>query len=723
MVRSKANGLAWTVLLFFACLLPLVAADGEGMLGAGKYLYKPACAHACRRRIEYSELLCDSKLPGDNSSSGSHLHRRHVHEAANSLECYLKDAAFLRTLALCIEQFCAEEDVQVSVIEDFWEGHVATGSVGDWSLKPIMSYQRALQYAHEDMEEVGEANMPFAVMKEPLNATSLVREEDYQPYVNGLLWFEGIEKNHGRNAIAVAVSSVFIPVLFSLLRFLPGRALWYSRLENALESPLFGKRHRTPTMANLGIMPTRGQTLYIVYLLATQIFLGIFPLSFIYPNYIAPTKAEHLILMIGDRTGALAMADFVAIFLSSSRNNILLWITNWSHSTFLLLHRWIAYCLIFQVSMHSVLMLVLYYPDHASESQKVYWIWGIVGTLAFVIMWPASLLPVRQKAYEFFLASHQIFAALGLIATFFHIYELYMYKWGYEIWVYIGGIIWFGDRLLRVLRMVKGGWRRAVVSAVDEHGDYLRVEVDGVAADGHVYLYFPTLNWRVWENHPYSVLSSFSGSSTSHDAKDASEIGGDPEKTSHPSSNTSLSLTSDSNAGVRPRTTILLRVMDGQTKLLANRLAAAGSSRRISIPVIVEGSYHANPATRDLAHCSSLLCIAGGVGITAVVPIIRSFGGPRVRLAWGVRSQSLLGAVEPELRRLDSKKVEVQTSVGERIRIVDILKEELGKDDEGDLGVVVCGPTGMADEIRVAVAELGPRARRAVVFVDEAFSW
>ncbi|TFK19788.1 hypothetical protein FA15DRAFT_723182 [Coprinopsis marcescibilis] len=720
---TRHIGFGWTLLLYLFFVLPFAAADGQGIIGVGKWQFKPPCAHACRRSIEKCKLVCDSKRPNNTFTSNSYIRRRDIPPSPNTVECYLEDAAYLRTVALCIERYCAADDVPASAIEEYWEGHLATGYVGDWSLKPIMSYHRALKYAHEDMDEVGEENMPFMMVMQPLNVTSLVKEEDYRSYVDGLYWFDGLQIGHGRNAVAIAVSSVFIPVLLSLIRFLPGRSLWYSRLENVLDKPLLGQRHRTPTMANLGIMPTRGQALYIAYLLATQIFLAIFPLTLIYPNFLTQTKSQQIIFSIGERTGVLSMADFVALFLFSSRNNILLWLTNWRHSTFILLHRWIAYCLIFQACVHSVLMLVAFYAFHAGESQKDYWIWGIVATLAFVVIWPASLLPVRQKTYEFFLIFHQVFSALGLIATFLHLYEFSQYNWGYEIWVYIGGTIWFGDRLLRVLRMASVGWKKAVVSAVDENAEYLRVDLDGVAVHGNVYLYFPTLSWRVWENHPYSVLSSFSGSPES--MKGASIEGGPEtsEKSSSPSSSTSLSSASDSGSNIRPRTTILLRVRSGQTKLLANRLAAAGTSRRISIPVIVEASYHANPATRDLAHCSSLLCIAGGVGITGVLPIVRSFGGVRVRLVWGVRSPSLVDAVKPEFLRLDSKRLEIQTSVGQRLRVVDILKEELSKDEKGGLGVVICGPAGMADGIRVAVAELGPRARRPVVFVDEAFSW
>ena len=46
--------------------------------------------------------------------------------------------------------------------------------------------------------------------------------------------------------------------------------------------------------------------------------------------------------------------------------------------------------------------------------------------------------------------------------------------------------------------------RRAYVAVVD--GDYLKVEVPGLAAAGHAYLYFPTLTWCFWESHPFSVV-------------------------------------------------------------------------------------------------------------------------------------------------------------------------------------------------------------------------
>lgn len=567
------------------------------------------------------------------------------------------------------------------------------------------------------------------------------------------------------HSLAIAITTCAIPILFSILRFLPAHPVT-SRVSVWLDQPFWGHRHRVPVAGNIGIMPTRGQALFIAYILIINIFLAIFPLHLVQPNYMAPSREHQIIFIIGDRTGVLAMADFVALFLFASRNNILLWITNWSHSTFLLLHRWVAYACIMQTVMHSILMLVLYdrfHGTHASESKLDYWVWGIVATLALVLMWPAALLPVRQKMYQLFLSTHQLLAALGLIATFLHIWYLFEYNWGYEIWVYIAGGIWFLDRALRILRIAANGIRTATVTPVGQDGEYLRVDIEGVAADGHAYLYFPTLSWKVWEAHPFSVVSSFTGSSAASPSAPGLLLHadeGDKETTAASSStdveksagqttqrtSSSASLPKDAVQGtttttvaatttptetktaaqgpIRPRATLLVRSLSGATKLLAAK--AAGGP--ISLPVLVESSYDANPSVRKLDRCASLVCVAGGVGITAVLPIARRFSGLRTRLCWGMRTDDLMGAAAPELERLASDRpgVAVETSVGARLPIAEILRAELLREDEvGDIGIVVCGPPGMADECRRVIGEVvgEGKVKRGVVFVDEAFSW
>lgn len=486
-----------------------------------------------------------------------------------------------------------------------------------------------------------------------------------------------------------------------------------------------------PVRGRLGLMPTRAQSLYIAYMLVVNVVLMCLPARTLQPNVRMESHHMQRVQMLGDRAGVLAFCLYVALFLFSARNNILIWVTGWSHGTFLLLHRWVAYICVYQTVMHSILMLHYFvkWQDYGAESVLPYWYWGIIATLATVLMWPLALLPVRQKFYEIFLASHQILAALVLIAGFLHIWYLFEWNWGYEIWIYVPGAIWFLDRALRVSRIVANGKRTAVVTTIDEGSDLLRVEIDGVVAEGHVYLTFPTLNWYFWANHPFSVLSSFSGglptskgSAVLAESKAVSPV--DAEKTVDAAVRSGDS--SDDNEPIQSlatRTTLLIRPQTGTTKLLLERARAAGG--RLSLPVLVESSYHANPSTRNLSHCSTFVGIAGGVGITAVIPLARSFAGPRARIFWGAKHDDIVRAVKPELERLSST-IAVETTVGARLSVTEILTEELLRDDDkGDVGVVVCGPASMADDVRKVVGELvgSGRAKRGVVFIDEAFSW
>ncbi|KAJ3524825.1 hypothetical protein NMY22_g10838 [Coprinellus aureogranulatus] len=728
---SRAAGyLPLSIIVSLAFLSTTVSADGRGILGLGKWLYKPPCAHACRAVIEDCKILCDSKLSGgpERSSSSTQLHpldKRHSHGILTMDLCLLRDAAFLRTLALCIAERCPRTGVDsIAEVEKYWEGHLATGTVGNWKLKPIVSYQEALRYAREDLEQaVADGNVvAYAQPGMWLNATSLVRERDWRLLYNGQKYVERNERDHGRNSLAIAISSIFLPIFMSIFRFLPLRPLWYSRLAASLERPLVGRRHRTPIVADLGIMPTRGQSLYLAYLLVTQGLLCVFPLIYLSPNPVATTRGHHYLLVIGDRTGVVSMANFVALFLFASRNNFLLWITNWRHSTFLLLHRWIGYCLILEVAGHSILMYLLhllYLQDHDTRSKRPPWICGMIATLAFALILPASMLPIRKRVYEFFLITHRVLAVVALLATFLHTNYLFGFTWGYEIWIYVGGGLWFLDRALRVARIVSNGYRTARISVIDEEGERVRADIDGIAAEGHVYLYFPTLSWRFWENHPFSVLSSFSGGTTSRPSDGVNAL--NLRRTSNMTNWGEL----NRQVAVHPRTTLLVRGVNGFTKTLVRRLLES-PNHRLSLPVLVESNYHANPGIRSLSHCSSLLCIAGGVGITAVIPLIKSFGGVRSRLEWGLRNEALAIALQRELTSLTqgTGMVEVNTSVGKRLKVREIVREELEKDDDvGDLGVVVCGPLPMADDVRNAVAEYGSKAKRGVIFVDESFSW
>lgn len=490
-----------------------------------------------------------------------------------------------------------------------------------------------------------------------------------------------------------------------------------------------------------GLMVSRGQAIFIAYLCLINIFLSIFPFELTLPLYNYPNNHAHLVAIIGDRTGVLAFANFAAIFLFSSRNNLLLWLTDWSHSTYLLLHRWVAYISILQTVLHSILMLYYYtkFKDVKAETKLPYWYWGIIATLVLVLMWPSSLLVVRRRSYQLFLSAHQILAVLALVGGFLHLWYLFKWNWGYEIFIYIAGGMWGLDRLWRVARVIRNGVAIAHVTLVQQNAEYLKVQIDGIVAESNVYLYFPTLSWRIWESHPFSVLSAFTGLPSAvrecqrRAFRDVTEV--DMEKTAPastvetqkggdlPGHNSSQESVSSISRNIRPATTLLIRAQKGMTRTLLDRVIANEGSLRL--PVLVESSYHPNPAVKQLSTCSTLLAIAGGVGITGVLPAVHTFGGLRTKLFWGVRSRAVVDSIQNELQQLGDT-VEIETSIGKRLDLKKILEEELARSaEQGDIGIMICGPAKMADEVTGIIGQLvgSGRMRRGVVLVNESFSW
>jgi len=511
------------------------------------------------------------------------------------------------------------------------------------------------------------------------------------------------------------ISGFLFPLGFSTLRFLPFPPLLRSKIKAVLGHPaMIGSRHRTPVAFGQGIMPTRGQALFIAYLIFINTVVCMVDIrAGPQPNAWYADDWQQIMSYVGDRTGAMSFANLSLMFLYSSRNNFLLWLTDWSHSTFLLLHRWVGYIAVIQACLHSAALLHLYIVIESYESSVVeaWWYWGIIATCGMVMIWGLSILPVRQRVYEFFLLSHIALTILVLVGCYLHVFYLYENNWGYEIYIYVAGAVWGADRVIRIWRVLRNGVRRATITPIDE--DYVRVDIDGVSAHGHVYLYFPTLSLKFWENHPFSVASSFAGRPSSPVTTPVTttvtvEDGEKSEKVESPSP-------AASRYHPRPSLTILARVRTGVTADLAQRAVTSAS-----LPVLVESSYHSAPQQAELDKCTTLVCIAGGVGISTVLPLMQRHPGPRARLYWGMRRASLKNAMAGELQGLD-----VVYRVGEQLDLREIIVAELArKDESGEVGIVVSGPEGMADDARAIVCEVSKgAARRGVVFVDEAFSW
>ncbi|KAI1775454.1 ferric reductase like transmembrane component-domain-containing protein [Hypoxylon cercidicola] len=665
---------------------------GHGFIGYGIDMYHPTCAFACHDALSLYKLSC-SVAVNPEDADGNHLGDMSMPTFTTSPKCYATDDNFLQSVAYCISTHC--HDVPLSDLEYYW----ATFLIGRIPGQPVPkeSYSTALAHADPPPTKIV---APMLL----LNTTTLMeaRQSDF--------------------GLVLLITGAVIPVACSLLRFVPLPSTLVNRF-NAyfIDPPMFGRRHREP-LFNIALVPSRGQALLIAYFTIINVVLSCIDYRLVSPNAFYGTPKDQLLVYITNRQGLLSFANLPLLILYSSRNNILLWITNWSQTTFLLLHRWIAMICTIEACLHSAIYLHIYlgFGEHASESKQPYWEWGIVATLAMSILLPASVLPIRQKLYNVFLTSHFILAFIALIGCYYHIYRRYDHQWGYETWLHIASAIWAFDKIARFARLARNGIRTAQITVIDE--DYIRVDIPDVVAQGHAYLYFTRLSWRVWkmwENHPYSVMGVMINEAAKGKNGETTTLNitvMDKESPLEQASATSELFkfrTQEQSAGsFKPGLTFFIRTAKkGITPFLRARSTAR---------VMVESSYPAL-SLGELRAAPNCIVIAGGVGITAVGPLLRARGPGRVRFFWGVRSKQLVEAVVNALGvDVFTPSIVGEIAVGSRLNLRAILEREVVGDSE--TVVVVCGPVGMADEARQVVCELG-RQGRNVRLIDEAYSW
>jgi hypothetical protein len=475
------------------------------------------------------------------------------------------------------------------------------------------------------------------------------------------------------------------------------------------------------------VMPTRGQSIFLFYIVAINIIFCCIGYKSRQPNSWYASSTQEIRSFVGNRTGALSLVNIAIAVLYAGRNNVLISLTNWSHTTFLLLHRWVASIATLQACIHSAIYLYNYMEsgEHATEAKLDYWVWGVIATLGMVFLLPTSILPIRQRFYELFLVWHVVLSFFIIIGSLLHIILRFSKQWGYELWMYIAFAFWGFDRIYRLVMITRNGVCKAHITVIDE--DYIRLDIPGITGEGQAYLYFPTLTWRVWENHPFSIaggmLHDTTAANTVHQktsvSSSASSANASPTSPSDIEKAPKLDITPTSKPTTYTSTpklglSFIIRTHSGTTSLLRSRS---------SLPVLVEAPYTGSilqPTHTTLNNHPRLLCIAGGVGITALLPLIASHHGSR-KLAWGVRHASLLEGMRDLTENNAMTGVAIETTVGRRMDVNALIEEEASRGD-GSLAVVVSGPPGMADEVRLAVVRVAARACE-VEFIEESYSW
>ncbi|KAH8434311.1 putative ferric-chelate reductase (Fre2) [Aspergillus melleus] len=738
-MKLKLLPCLWALFLVLASPAHSVAVGraGHGFVGYGITMYRPACAFACKATIS-NPLNCTMSSDHEYKHMKRHGHSHSMGElpvgegwmvtASPSAECYATNNAFLQTLAYCLHSYCTNE--ANSTLQKFWEMDVV-GRLPDQPL-PKMSYQEALYAVN---------GTPFVITNSSviLYSAGLIAEETFVTQYRTLSTFDKLETTHARYGLVLIITGAVIPIAFSLFRFLPFPAEWMTNFEaKYVNPPLIVARHNVPYLWDTAMMPTRGQAFFLAYLFILNVALCSVGIESARDSTWYKNREQEIVSYVSNRAGYLSFANIPLLVLYSSRNNFLLWVTNWSHSTYLLTHRWIALIAIVEACLHSAIYLQIIDSDgeHTSKSQLPFWFWGIIGTLSMVVMIPASILPIRQKFYEVFLAWHVFFFLLAMVGCILHIWYRYAWQWGYENWIYMALAIWGFDRVLRILRLARHGLLNAHISVVDD--DYTKIEIPEVTADGHVYLYFPTLTWRVWENHPFSVLSATricradwpnaavsESSSSSSSLQDQKEMGittlKDPASNIITVSDTKVtppispSPKSRGNSHYHDGLTLYIRTHTGITSYLR--------ASRATLPVLVEtGYYPRSILASEPSSGANVLAFAGGVGVTALTSTLLQHRGYH-KLFWASRSMALVDSVRETLGSDQFDRMNPVLFTERRMHIPSILEEEATRAPGIPVTVVASGPGGMADEVRREVARVTRELGAVFTFMEDSFSW
>ncbi|GAA5982802.1 hypothetical protein JCM10908_006795 [Rhodotorula pacifica] len=450
------------------------------------------------------------------------------------------------------------------------------------------------------------------------------------------------------------------------------------------------------------------------------------------------------------RTGLLALGCFPFILALGAKVNLIGFIVGASHEKLQVFHQWLSWLFLFLSLLHTFPFVVQgtreirpntdgRNPNHLSQLEwswhvkhSVYYWSGIAALVPLAWLCFASFGPIRRAAYEFFKWMHLVSAIL--FSAFFYIHcNALLTSWHY-IWA--TAAVYFTSVLIRFAVMLNRNGRHIARGHIEVLPDNaVRVTARLPHGAGHAWSagqhYFVNfVKARPFESHPYTVANA-------------------------PWYDPSSSQTPD-------KLVLIFRV--SPTQGLGPRLLSLAESSSPTTPLLLDGPYGGLSAyNRDYSRHDVVFLIAGGAGISACTAVLEELGSriirrepgvrtTRIALWWMVRDESAGEWVEAQLAEstkylrdmvdlrlfvtgdatagnLDSPSL--QTASDEKLEIEEEKPVktsccrkrakwtvERGRPDllsllprrfdtlqpDASVGIVSCGPTSLATDVRNAVA-------------------
>ena len=520
---------------------------------------------------------------------------------------------------------------------------------------------------------------------------------------------------------------------------------WMPSLKRRLiYAPLWKKRHnreiRLSSAVNMGTLPSRFHALLLFGYLASNLAY----------MFILDWKNENkysLCAELRGRSGTLSVVNMVPLIIFAGRNNPLIRFLNVSFDTYNLLHRWMGRVSIIEVLVHFLAWAIVQVADDgwAGVKRRIlhdqFISSGTIGVAAMAIMLVLAFSPARHAFYETFLNTHIILAIIAFVCTYIHcITATVAGGLPQTPWILAVMALWLAERTARMLRLAYANWSsRGFTEAIVEPmpGEACRVTMHlprhvNIKPGQHAYLRFAGV--RCWENHPFSIAWY----EHSHDeVLPLSEKHANNHKLGTPVSTT---------------VSFIIGAHTGFTRSLYNRaLQSPKGGRAVTMRAAFEGPYAGHHSMDSYGHA---VLFAGATGITHQISYLRhliegynagTVATRRVTLVWIVREYEVLEWARPWMdkilrlprrkeilqirlfvtrpkasNQITSSSTTVQMFPG-RPNIPMLLAKEVGE-QLGAMCVTVCGPGGLADDVRDAVRKVQDQ-RTVVDFVEESFTW
>ncbi|KAJ6601629.1 ferric reductase NAD binding domain-containing protein [Mycena sp. CBHHK59/15] len=333
-----------------------------------------------------------------------------------------------------------------------------------------------------------------------------------------------------------------------------------------------------------------------------------------------------------NRAGLIAATQFPLMIALGMKNNVLTFLTGISFDKLNVLHRVAARVLCVMLWIHGAGHIIENGSAGNRENlQEVWFRCGIMALSSLTLLCFLSIRPLRNRAYELFLAAHFCVALVFLCGAYYHAENNGL---GYYLWPSL--FVWGLDRFLRLVRifLVNGGHSTLLSTLLRKNGPHpLHASIDVVfpqflrvavrrpdhfrwAAGQMAYLSIPSISAAPWETHPFTIASI---------DDDIRQTDGDNESPSRDESCEkgesvdSLHVAAEalSPTGYSKKLVFLLRVHDGFTKRLLN--AALAPETGATFKAYIDGPYCNPPSIRGFG---TVLFVCGGSGISFTLPLL-----------------------------------------------------------------------------------------------------